>query len=233
MHKHPVRTGAVRRKPVARARIFVGSTPKNRLKCLRTISSAASFDGVMAPEETWLANRNLHGTPRDRTTGVYPLVQGARYTSLTIADTHIAGFCRDCQPRSARCSDPAAVVGRVCGSLRLDERRLSGAGGGGFFPNGGKSHMWFASPVGPAPERAGAVPRATGRAGCCAIRGTNRRCASWRSMRGRWGNSVWVKTTRSTGAKTLLTLDPLRRCRPGRGSRRRAASKKPRAAADL
>ena len=146
--------------------------------------------------------------PREiRPPGVYPLGAGARYTSLTIADTHVAGFVGianrgplDVPVLLQSWAEFIEVYGTT------SEGHLARAVEG-FFLNGGKSCYVV---------RVARRPRAGERLEPFhALQAERVLRDAWDKStlrvlalnEGRWGNSVWVKTTRSTGAKTLLTLD--------------------------
>ena len=146
--------------------------------------------------------------PREiRPPGVYPLGAGARYTSLTIADTHIAGFVGIANRGPLDVPillQSWAEFAEVYGST--SEGYLARAVEG-FFLNGGKSCYVVRVARRPRPgERLEPYH---------ALQAERVLRDSWDKPtlrvlalnEGRWGNSVWVKTTRSTGAKTLLTLD--------------------------
>lgn len=146
--------------------------------------------------------------PREiRPPGVYPLGAGARFTSLTIADTHVVGFVGianrgplDVPVQLQSWAEFVEVYG--ASSEGYLARAVEG-----FFLNGGRSCFVV---------RVARRPRAGQRLEPYhALQADRVLKDAWDKPtlrvlalnEGRWGNSVWVKTTRSTGAKTLLTLD--------------------------
>lgn len=146
--------------------------------------------------------------PREvRPPGVYPLGSGSRFTSLGIADTHIAGFVGianrgplDVPVMLQSWAEFVEVYGAT------SEGYLARAVEG-FFLNGGKSCYVVRVARRPRDDerlephhalQAERVLRDAWDKPTLRVLALNE---------GRWGNSVWVKTTRSTGAKTLLTLD--------------------------
>ncbi len=142
-----------------------------------------------------------------RPPGVYHVGSSSRLSPLTVADTHIAGFVGIANKGpldTPRLLQSWAEFVETYGAT--SEGHLARAVEG-FFLNGGK--YCYVVRVARRPKEGESYQPHH------AVPATRFIKDSWdkdtllvyAQSEGRWGNSIWVRTTRSTGAKTLLTLD--------------------------
>lgn len=142
-----------------------------------------------------------------RPPGVYHIGFQSRVTPVTVANTHVAGFV-------GTANKGPLDTPRLLQSWAEFVDIYGGSGDGflaraveGFFLNGGRT--CYVVRVARRPRTGSALlPDHAAPASLVIRDGWDKDTVCVRAINeGRWGNSIWVRMARSTGTKTLLTLD--------------------------